>query len=80
MEQRDKLPSMTADQYLRFWNLNELTAGKQPSFKFHCKHPDDDGLSAVAVTKDNDIILTGDTSGGLKMWDIKEVDLDEQST
>jgi hypothetical protein len=48
MEQRDKLLSMTADQYLRFWNLNELTAGKQPSFKFHCKHPDDDGLSAVA--------------------------------
>ena len=80
MDVRDKLLSMSADQYLRFWSLNELTGGKQPSFKFHCKHPDDDGLSAVAVTKDNDILLTADTSGQLKMWDISDVDLDEQTT
>ena len=80
MDVRDKLVSMTADQHLRFWNLNELSDTKQPSFKFHCKHPDDDGLTAVAVTKDNDIVVTGDTSGQLKMWDISDVDLDEQTT
>ena len=51
---------MTADQNLRFWDLNDA---KPPRFKFHCRHPEDDHLTAVAVTKDNDIILTGDTSG-----------------
>jgi WD40 repeat protein len=80
LEIRDKLMSMSCDQNLRFWHLNELTGGTQPSFKFHCKHPDDDGLSACQVTKDNDIIVTADTSGQLKMWDIKDVDLDDQST
>jgi len=28
LDVREKLVSMTADQYLRFWNLNELTATK----------------------------------------------------
>ena len=68
---------MTADQYLRFWALTEA---KPPSFKFHCKHPADDSLTAVAVTKDNNTLVTGDTSGQLKMWDISEVDLDNQAT
>jgi len=68
---------MTADQYLRFWALTEA---KPPSFKFHCKHPPDDSLTAVAVTEDNNTLVTGDTSGQLKMWDISEVDLDNQAT
>lgn len=80
LKEKDKLMTMTADQHLRFWSLNELTGGKQPSFKIHCKHPPDDGLTAVAVTSENDILLTGDTSGQLKMWDISEVDLNDQTT
>ena len=31
-----KLVSMSADQHLRFWSLNELKGGKQPSFKKNC--------------------------------------------
>lgn len=63
-----KLVSMSADQYLRFWNLNELSGGKQPSFKYYCKHNpygdnDLDGLSAIQLTQDNTVLLTGDTSG-----------------
>ena len=63
LEERKKLLSMTADQNLRFWNLDDLTSEKQPSFKFYCDHPKEDGLSAVAVDKSNNILLTGDTSG-----------------
>jgi WD40 repeat protein len=74
-----KLISMTADQWLRFWNLKDV-GDQKPTFKFHCKHPDDDGLTAIATTKDNDYLITGDTSGQMKLWDISEVDLDNQKT
>jgi WD40 repeat protein len=74
-----KLCSMSADQWLRFWNIKEL-GDLTPTFKFYCKHPEDDGLTAIATTKDNDYLITGDTSGQLKFWDISEVDLDKQST
>jgi WD40 repeat protein len=74
-----KLCSMTADQTLRFWNLNEL-GDQRPTFKYHCGHPADDGLTAIATTKDNDFLITGDTSGQMKFWDISEVDLDNQET
>ena len=80
LEERKKLLSMSADQYLRFWNLDDLTSDKQPSFKFYCDHPKDDGLSAVAVDKTNNILLTGDTSGQMKMWDISQVDLNNEAT
>ena len=33
-----------------------------------------DGLSVVATTRDNDYLVTGDTAGQLKLWDISEVD------
>jgi WD40 repeat protein len=66
---------MSADQWLRFWNLNEL-GDQRPTFKIYCKHPEDDGLTAIATTKDNDYLITGDTSGQMKLWDISEVDLD----
>jgi len=80
LEKREKLLSMSADQWLRFWSLDELTTDDQPSFSFHCKHPDDDQLSACAVTEDNNTLVTGDTSGQLKIWDITHVDLDDRST
>jgi len=70
---------MSADQMLRFWNLDSVS-DPTPTFKFHCKHPSDDGTTAIATTKDNDYLITGDTSGQMKLWDISEVDLDNQST
>jgi WD40 repeat protein len=74
-----KLVSMSADQWLRFWNINEL-GDQSPTFKFWCKHPEDDGLTAIATTKDNDLLITADTSGQMKLWDISEVDLDNPDT
>jgi WD40 repeat protein len=80
LELRQVLLSMTADQWLRFWSLDELVTDNQPQFKFHCKHPEDDQLSACAVTKDNNTLVTADTSGQLKIWDITNVDFSDQST
>lgn len=71
---------MTADQYLRIWSLDVLTTQKQPCFKFHCGHPKEDGISAIAFTKDDNIMVSGDTSGQLKMWDISDVDFDREET
>ena len=72
-----KLLSMTADQWLRFWTITEPIA---PTFRFHCGHPPEDSLSAIAATKDNNIIVTGDTSGQLKVWDVSKVRFNDQST
>ena len=71
---KPKLISMSANQWLRFWDLDELC--DQKPFKFYCKHPEDDGLTSIATTKDNDLLITADTSGQLKLWDISEVDFD----
>ena len=62
--------SMTADQWLRFWDIGDLTSDKILAFKFHCKHLPEDSLSACAITKDCNYLLTADTSGHLKKWDI----------
>ena len=80
MKKREKLLSMTADQYLRFWSTEENKDIPNPCFRFWCNHPDDDNLTSVAVSEDNDVIVTGDTQGQMKMWDISEVDLEDQST
>lgn len=80
MEVRQKLVSMSADQYLRFWSIQKLDDGKMPCFRFKTNHPDDDNLTAMAVTEDNEYVITGDTQGQIKLWDISKVDLEDQST
>ena len=72
-----KLLSMTADQWIRFWDLKD---SKAPSFKFHCGHPKEDSLTAIAATKDNKTLVTGDTSGQMKVWDISKVLFEDQTT
>ena len=78
LENRRKLMSMTADQWLRFWSLNELDT-EGPSFKFDCKHSEDDTdqLTACATTKSNQTLVTADTSGQMKIWNIKDVDFND---
>ena len=77
LNEKSRLLSMTADQTIRFWELKDA---KPPTFKFNCKHPEDDHLTAIAVTNDNNTLLTADTGGQMKMWDISEVNLNDQST
>lgn len=61
MEVAQKLVSMSADQTLRFWSILKLDDSKMPCFRFKTNHPDDDNLTAMAVTQDNLYIITCDT-------------------
>lgn len=77
LQKAQKLVSMTPDQLLRFWDLKDT---KAPTFKYHCRHPEDDHLTAIAFSEEEDILVTADTSGCMKMWDISKVNLSDQST
>ena len=39
-----------------------------------------ENLTAIAVTDDCNFIITGDTSGQMKMWDVTKVNFDDQRT
>jgi hypothetical protein len=41
----------------------------------YAEHAKEDSVSAVATTMDNEYLLTGDTSGNLKLWKFGEVSL-----
>lgn len=66
---KEILVSVSADQTIRFWNF-DITKGRQPVFTLHGDHERLDSLSAIATTMDNNFLVTGDTAGCLKMWDL----------
>jgi hypothetical protein len=66
---KSMIVSVTADQKIRFWDF-DVTSGKQPVFTLYGDHDKLDSLTAVATDEDNDYILTGDTAGCIKLWDI----------
>lgn len=37
-------------------------------------HSKEDQLTALQVTADNNYLISGDTAGRIKLWDIREVD------
>ena len=85
MEKKELLLSMTCDQWLRFWVLDDLKETKTPCFRFNANHPNEEdrneeNLTAIAVSEDCDAIITGDTSGQMKMWDVSKVDFEDQRT
>ena len=68
---------MSADQMLRFWDIDDLQSQKGPVFKFHAGHINsfsDDQLTGLAITDENDRFVTTDTSGRIKMFNISRVD------
>jgi WD40 repeat protein len=76
MDKERLLLSGTADQWLRFWSTENN--GKLV-FTLHADHPKDDALSSIAVTQNNDYILTADTSGLLKKWDFTMFDFNDKA-
>jgi len=74
MKQKKLLVSGTADQYIRFWDLSDLTSDHQPLHKIHVGHSPEDALTAFNCTKDNDRLVTADTSGRIKLFDLSKVD------
>ena len=76
MEKHRILISMTADQYLRFWYLDDMQSQRGPILKYHAGHHNpvaDDQLTGIAVTVDNTRFVTTDTSGRIKMHDISRI-------
>jgi WD40 repeat protein len=85
MESKELLLSMTCDQWLRFWVLDDLKETKVPCFRINANHPNEEdrseeNLTAIAVSEDCDAIITGDTSGQMKMWDVSKVNFEDQKS
>ena len=78
MEQKRLLISMSADQIIRFWDLEELAAHEQCLvFKFHAHHINpiaDEQLTGLAINQANDKVVTTDCSGRMKMFDVSRVE------
>ena len=66
------LVSGTSDKIVRFWCLQDLP--KKPLFALDTQHGEGESLTAFAVTEDAKFMVTGDTSGNLKCWDVSKVD------
>ena len=69
MTKKSILLSGSADQMIRFWDLNDLSSGRQPIFKMMANHMEGDALTMIAVNQDCDRLVTADTKGRLKLWD-----------
>jgi WD40 repeat protein len=75
MKKQRILLSGSADQTIRFWDLNDLTSGKPPLFKFCDTHETGEALTALAIDSLDEKLVTADTKGRFKLWDISAVDL-----
>ena len=76
---RKLMLSVTADQYMRFWDF-DVPGSKQPVFTLYGEHEKIDSLSAVGTDLDNDYLVTGDTSGCLKLWNFRDFHFKEDHT
>ncbi len=72
MHRQRILLSGCADQSIRFWDLNDLSSGKQPLFKFTNMHEQKEALTALAVDSRDEKLVTADTMGRFKLWDISQ--------
>jgi len=61
------LASGSADMTLRFWDV-----GERSEISLHKVHSD--FVTAIAFSKDGSVLVTGDYSGNIKIWEFKIVD------
>ena len=73
IQTRRVLMSGTADQKVRFWDLDDLPS--KPLETLHVEHGLGEALTAFRATKDGKFLVTGDTAGQLKCWDLSKTDL-----
>ena len=81
MDHKRLLISMSADQWVRFWDIDNMTVNEvnPPIFKFYADHINPvfpDQLTGLAITtiENNDHCVTSDTSGRIKMFNLSQVD------
>jgi WD40 repeat protein len=72
LEKKNILVSASADQTIRFWDIRPNSIAQPPVLTMYADHPQEDSLTAIATTDDNNFILTGDTSGQMKLWDFSK--------
>jgi len=70
MKEQRILLSGCADQSIRFWDLVDLSSGKKPLFIFRGMHEEGEALTALAVDAKDEKLVTADTKGRFKLWDI----------
>lgn len=74
MKNQSVLISATADQTLRFWDLLDLQSQKYILGSMKVNHAEGDALTQVTVNEDCTRMITSDSAGRLKLWDISKVD------
>mmetsp|Transcript_98809 Transcript_98809/g.135890 ORF Transcript_98809/g.135890 Transcript_98809/m.135890 type:complete len:146 (+) Transcript_98809:1960-2397(+) len=72
LEKKNYLLSGSSDGWIRFWKIDDLTNAKKPP-KMHIDHDPEDALTALNCNEDNDRLITCDTSGRIKLWDISKI-------
>lgn len=70
MQKKRILLSGCADQSIRFWDLIDLSSSKPPLFTFQNIHDPGEALTALNVDTHNEKLITADTKGRFKLWDI----------
>jgi len=70
LEHKRILVSGSADQTIRFWETEPTEIINPPLITVLPDFPEDDSLTALAATEDNNYLLAADTSGHLKMLDL----------
>lgn len=76
LKEKKTLISSTSDQLLRFWNLKTLNLILSISAGHGvANHPSQEAITSLGTTSNNNFLLTGDTSGNLKLHDISDLDL-----
>ena len=76
MHKERLLLSMSADQCLRFWDIDNLQSHQGPVFKMYANHMNSfaaDQLTGIAISKSNDRFVTTDTIGRIKMFNISRL-------
>jgi len=73
IQNRRVLMSGTADQKVRFWDLDDLPS--KPLEILNVEHGTGEALTAFRATRDGKYLVTGDTAGQIKCWDLTKCDL-----
>lgn len=68
------LISGSADQKLRFWNLADMQSNQYFLGSMKARHDPGDALTVLTVNSECTRLVTADTAGRLKLWDLTKVD------
>ena len=74
MESKRILITGSADQWLRFWWLKKMSQNRHIIGRMQIKHSEGDALTAFSLDSSSTHMVTADSAGRIKMWDVSETD------